>query len=99
MAGTGLGNNAKSTGERVVKCIAPLLARVLGTRGSAKKSGKLLTDMMTGRQYEGVTGKYFDRGKEVPSSALSYNKANAVHLWERSIELAQLEQQETLFKL
>ncbi|MDR1172331.1 MAG: hypothetical protein LBL24_07755, partial [Bacteroidales bacterium] len=77
----------------------PLLARILGTHSSAKKSGRLLAGMMTDSQYENVTGKYFDRGKDVPSSELSYNRANAVNLWERSIELTQLQQQETFFKL
>jgi NAD(P)-dependent dehydrogenase (short-subunit alcohol dehydrogenase family) len=99
MADTGLGGNTKSAGEKIVKHIAPLLARMLGTHSSAKKSGKWLAGMMTGSQYEHVTGKYFDRGKEAPSSELSYNRANAVNLWKRSIELTQLQQQETLFKL
>jgi hypothetical protein len=99
MADTGLGGSANSAGERIVKHIAPMLARILGTYSFAKKSGKLLADMMTGKQYENITGKYFDRGKEVSSSELSYSKANAVNLWERSIELTQLQQSETFFKL
>jgi NAD(P)-dependent dehydrogenase (short-subunit alcohol dehydrogenase family) len=99
MADTGLGGSAKSTGERIVKQIAPMLARLLGTRSTAKKSGKLLADLMSGKQYEQITGKYFDRGKEAASSELSYNKANAANLWERSVELTQLQQQETVFKL
>jgi NAD(P)-dependent dehydrogenase (short-subunit alcohol dehydrogenase family) len=99
MADTGLGEKAKGAGEIIVKRIAPLLARILGTHSSAKKSGRLLAGMMTGSRFENVTGKYFDREKEVPSSELSYNRANAVNLWERSIELTQLQPQETFFKL
>jgi NAD(P)-dependent dehydrogenase (short-subunit alcohol dehydrogenase family) len=99
MADTGLGENAKSAGERMVKYIAPLFARLLGTYSSAKKSGELLADTMTEKLYENITGKYFDRGKEIPSSELSYNKSNAVNLWEQSVELSRLQQQETLFKL
>jgi NAD(P)-dependent dehydrogenase (short-subunit alcohol dehydrogenase family) len=95
MADTGLGKNAKNVGEKVVKYIAPMLAYLLGVYSSAEKSGKLLADMMTGSHFEGITGKYFDREKEIPSSELSYNKANAVNLWKRSIELTQLQQQET----
>jgi NAD(P)-dependent dehydrogenase (short-subunit alcohol dehydrogenase family) len=98
MADTGLGENAKSMGERIVKQVAPLLARVLGTHSTAEKSGRLLADLMTGRQYERITGTYFDRGMEAASSELSYNKANAVNLWERSVELTQLQPQETVFK-
>jgi NAD(P)-dependent dehydrogenase (short-subunit alcohol dehydrogenase family) len=99
MADTGLSNSAKNTGERIVKHIAPMLACLLGTRSTAEKSGKLLADLMTGKQYENITGKYFDREKESASSELSYSKANAVNLWERSIELTQLQQQETIFRL
>ncbi|MDR3246834.1 MAG: hypothetical protein LBT50_10425 [Prevotellaceae bacterium] len=50
-------------------------------------------------QYEGVSGKYFDRGKEIPSSELSYNKANAENLWKGSTELVRLQNDETLFAL
>ncbi len=36
---------------------------------------------------EGVTGKYFTKCKEVPSSALSHDKALAEKLWQVSLEL------------
>jgi NAD(P)-dependent dehydrogenase (short-subunit alcohol dehydrogenase family) len=99
MADTGLSGNAKGFGERLAKNIAPLLARLLVTYSDAKKSGKLLASLMTDAQWEGITGKYFDRGKECPSSELSYNKVNAKNLWIRSIELVQLQKEETLFTL
>jgi NAD(P)-dependent dehydrogenase (short-subunit alcohol dehydrogenase family) len=44
MTDTGLGENAKSAGEKIAKCIAPLLARILGTHSSVKKSGRLARD-------------------------------------------------------
>jgi hypothetical protein len=72
---------------------------MMGLHSSAEKSGKLLSAMMTGSQFEGVTGKYFDREKETPSSELSYDKKNAVNLWERSTKLTQLQQHETIFKI
>jgi NAD(P)-dependent dehydrogenase (short-subunit alcohol dehydrogenase family) len=97
MADTGLGENAKSAGEIIVKYIAPLLARILGTHSSEKKSGRLLAGMMTGSRYENVAGKYFDRDRECPSSELSRNKANAENLWKRSVELAGLQANETIF--
>ncbi|MDR0511442.1 MAG: SDR family NAD(P)-dependent oxidoreductase [Rikenellaceae bacterium] len=87
MADTGLGGGAKSVGEKIIKRLAPLLARLMGKYSTAQISGKLLAEMMTGPRYEGVTGKYFDRGREARSSELSYSKANAVNLWERSMEL------------
>jgi NAD(P)-dependent dehydrogenase (short-subunit alcohol dehydrogenase family) len=89
MADTGLGGHAKTVGEKIATHLAPLIARLMGLHSSAEKSGKLLAAMMTDAQFEGITGKYFDRGKEIPSSVLSYNKENAVNLWEKSMELTQ----------
>jgi NAD(P)-dependent dehydrogenase (short-subunit alcohol dehydrogenase family) len=99
MADTGLSGNARGLAERVAKNMAPLLARLLGTYSDAKKSGRLLASLMTGARWEGVTGKYFDRDRERPSSELSRNKTNAGNLWQRSIELVGLRQNETLFTL
>jgi NAD(P)-dependent dehydrogenase (short-subunit alcohol dehydrogenase family) len=98
MADTGLGKT-KNVGERIAKCIAPLLARLLGTHSSAVKSGKLLANLMTDNRFDDFSGRYFDRGEETSSSALSYNKANAVNLWQRSIELVNLQKDETVFAL
>jgi NAD(P)-dependent dehydrogenase (short-subunit alcohol dehydrogenase family) len=97
MADTGLGGNAKGLATSMMKSIAPLAARLLGTLSSAEKSGKLLAALMTDAAFEGVTGKYFDREKEALSSELSCNKANAVNLWVRSIELTKLQSNETVF--
>jgi NAD(P)-dependent dehydrogenase (short-subunit alcohol dehydrogenase family) len=99
MADTGLSGNAKSFGEKVAKNLGPLIARFLGTHSSSVLSGKWLAELMTDAQFEGLTGKYFDRGKETRSSELSYNKANAVNLWRRSIELTQLQNDETIFTI
>ena len=55
--------------------------------------------MITDASFEGITGKYFDRENEIPSSELSYNKENAINLWERSIELTQIQQEETIFSI
>ena len=88
MADTGLAK-PKNRLEKVLKSIAPMIACLMGTRSSAKVSGKLLAEYMLDPKYEEITGKYFDRNKEVPSSKLSYNKENAINLWKRSIELIQ----------
>jgi NAD(P)-dependent dehydrogenase (short-subunit alcohol dehydrogenase family) len=91
MADTGLGDRAQGSLERLAKRLSPLLARCLGTASSAEKSGRLLAEMLTAPAFEGLTGRYFDRGRETPSSKLSYNKENAVNLWERSLGLAGIE--------
>jgi NAD(P)-dependent dehydrogenase (short-subunit alcohol dehydrogenase family) len=97
MADTGLSGNTKGFGEILAKNIAPLAARLLGTYSDAKKSGQLLASLMTGAQYNGASGKYFDRDRECPSSELSYNRDNAENLWKRSIELVGLQPNETIF--
>jgi NAD(P)-dependent dehydrogenase (short-subunit alcohol dehydrogenase family) len=98
MADTGLGKT-RSLGERIAKRVAPLLARLLGVHSSAVKSGKLLANLMTNDCFCGLSGRYFDREKEAPSSALSYHKANAENLWQRSVELVKLRKNETIFAL
>jgi hypothetical protein len=52
---------------------------------------------MLDAKYEGITGKYFDRSQEIKSSELSYNKQNAENLWQRSIELTKLQENEYVF--
>jgi NAD(P)-dependent dehydrogenase (short-subunit alcohol dehydrogenase family) len=99
MADTGLGGNVKTTGEKIAKRLAPLLARLMGLHSSSKKSGKLLAAMMTDESFQGITGRYFDREKEIQSSELSYNKANAANLWTQSIELVHLQPEETIFNI
>jgi NAD(P)-dependent dehydrogenase (short-subunit alcohol dehydrogenase family) len=99
MADTGLSGSAKSFGERLAKRLAPFAARLLGTLSSAGQSGKYLAALMTDAQFNGITGKYFDRGKKIPSSELSCNKANAENLWKRSIELVRLDRNETVLNI
>ena len=96
MADTGLAK-PKNAAEKLLQRVAPLIARLLGTHSSAVLSGKLLSDYMASAEYEGITGKYFDRKQEIRSSELSYNKENAVNLWNRSVELTKLQKKETVF--
>jgi hypothetical protein len=69
---------------------------MMGVHSTAIKSGKLLADLMTDSRYNGLTGRYFDRGKEILSSLLSYNRENAANLWQRSAELVRLQNYETI---
>lgn len=73
-------------------------ALIFGKLSSSKKSGKFLSELITSSQLSSITGKYIDRGKEVKSSKLSYNKDNARELWKTSIELVNLKKDETIFK-
>ena len=76
-----------------------LLGRLIGRLGNSKKSGKALASMITEAQYEHITGKYYDRGKETESSKPSYNKTAARNLWIESAELVKLKQGETILSI
>jgi NAD(P)-dependent dehydrogenase (short-subunit alcohol dehydrogenase family) len=91
MADTGLGDRATGVMERMAKRVAPLLARWMDTDSSSEQSGRWLAAMLTDPSLKDVTGKYFDRGREAPSSELSYKKACAVNLWERSLSLVEID--------
>ncbi|MDR0368779.1 MAG: SDR family NAD(P)-dependent oxidoreductase [Bacteroidales bacterium] len=95
MADTGLAT-PRNAAERFLQRIAPLIASVMGVRSSAPVSGKLLAGYMTIPEYEGITGKYFDRAHETKSSKLSYNRENALNLWNRSVELTQVQFDESV---
>lgn len=49
--------------------------------GSLEHSSKELADLITDPRYDRITGGYIDRGKEIPSSTLSYSLENAKELW------------------
>jgi NAD(P)-dependent dehydrogenase (short-subunit alcohol dehydrogenase family) len=38
-------------------------------------------------EVEGVTGKYFDENRSIPSDPASYNRASAERLWQLSLEM------------
>jgi NAD(P)-dependent dehydrogenase (short-subunit alcohol dehydrogenase family) len=90
MSDTGLSRGSNLLLSFVNKCVAPAFAYFQGRLGSSEKSGKALADMITDGKYEGITGKYIDRGIERESSTLSYNLANAQELWETSKQLTGL---------
>ena len=72
------------------------LAKVADRIGSLPVSSKALADMITEPYYGKVSGKYNDRGNDVPSSELSYNIENAVELWQTSVSLTGLQNEDTL---
>lgn len=48
--------------------------------------------LATSKDVEGITGQYFSRGKAIPSSKRSYNKAEAKRLWHLSEQMTHLTQ-------
>lgn len=101
MAGTGLGSDYSLPLRFVWNVILPALGALgVKIRGSKLNnlddSGKALARLVTDSQYAGITGKYFDIGREIPSSEESYDRQKAAGLWEKSAELVKLAPEETI---
>lgn len=75
-----------------------LMVLVKRRSNALEKSSAALASLVTDAKYNSVTGKYIDQGKIIKSSPLSYNKANAKNLWDKSVELVNLTDSETIFK-
>jgi retinol dehydrogenase-12 len=57
---------------------------------SPEKGAETSVYLASSPEVEGVTGKYFDNKRAVPSSSASYNEADAKRLWQISAELTHL---------
>lgn len=76
------------------------LQQVWDRIGSLEQSANALAHMVTDPSLDTMTGNYFDRGiNPKESSPLSYNSENALNLWNTSVTLTKLEQNETLLGL
>ena len=58
---------------------------------SPDKAARAAIYLATSPELEGVTGKYFSRGKEERSSRQSYDETSAERLWKLSAELTKLD--------
>jgi len=77
---------AKNNG-RFSRLIMPLIH--LGAI-SEEKGAETPTYLAASPEVEGVTGKYFDKKKAIPSSARSYDEAAQKRLWDLSAEMVGL---------
>ncbi len=57
---------------------------------SPEKGAETSVYLASSPEVEGVTGKYFDNKRAVPSSSASYNETDAKRLWQISAELTHL---------
>lgn len=90
--------NGDSGSNRIMKVTMNAFSYLIGRHGSAETSGKQLAETVTGSQWQGITGKYIDRGKETKSSPASYNKVAQNKLWRQSLDLANISNNETILK-
>jgi hypothetical protein len=58
---------------------------------SPDRAARAAIYLATSPELEGLTGKFFSRGKEKRSSRESYDEASAERLWNVSVELTKLD--------
>jgi NAD(P)-dependent dehydrogenase (short-subunit alcohol dehydrogenase family) len=90
MPDTGLGGlNKKLLRKWFLKYILPLFVKE--AMSTPQRSGKLLAELVTAEKMGGITGKYFDREKQIAPSKESFDKNKMDDLWNTSIELTNIE--------
>ncbi|WP_052400812.1 hypothetical protein [Oceanobacillus jeddahense] len=96
MPETGLARTYHPISRFVLKYFLGLFVIFPANINSVAKSGKTLASLVTDNQLKHVTGRYFEGKKEMKTSALSYNKENQKNLWNVSVELSQLQKDESV---
>ena len=82
--------------DKGVALLVPVLRRLSIPFSTAEASGRALAKMVTDPTLEGVSGRYFEIGKEAYSSEESYDQNKAKELWEGSAKLVRLSAGDTL---
>ena len=62
---------------------------------TAEEAAQALGGLLVDEKYSGVSGRYFDGFKEIPSSLESRDEAKARSVWEQSARLAGLSLENT----
>jgi NAD(P)-dependent dehydrogenase (short-subunit alcohol dehydrogenase family) len=95
--GTGLARDASPIGRFSWTVVLPLLLHLFPGLTSQQTAGQALARLVLDPGLQNVTGKYFERMQERPSSRESYDREKAVQLWETSASLVNLRPDETIF--
>lgn len=93
--------NSNIIAKKLLPHFASLLARIIKQKGSGVESGKGLANLITEKQFEGITRKYFDRNNETPieTSLQAQDNEAARKLWVESAELVNLKENETILSI
>jgi NAD(P)-dependent dehydrogenase (short-subunit alcohol dehydrogenase family) len=103
MPGTGLARDYGPAMRFVWSAIGPALLPVLrfliGNVHRPDESGKALARLVLDPDLEGIGARYYEVGKEIRSSAESYDETKSAELWEGSVELVNLRAEDTPLRL
>ena len=97
--GTGLARNYPPVLKFISDYVFKALIVFVHNVNTAQNSGKRLANLAYSDKYKSAKGKYFEGEKEIKSSTDSYNKEFQKSLWESSIELLGITQNETSISL
>ncbi len=100
LTGTGITVNALHPGitaTNIIANVAPPIARpfvgiIKRFLQTPEQGAQTALYLATSPEVEGVTGKYFIKGKQEPSVPISYDEALQERVWDMSAELVGLEQ-------
>ena len=92
----GYGPLARFLWNKGTALLAPVMGRLGVAFSTPEKSGRALARLVDGNEFEGVSGRYFQIGREIRSSEESYDREKATELWKTSTFLTQLLPRETL---
>ncbi|MEQ8413476.1 MAG: SDR family NAD(P)-dependent oxidoreductase [Imperialibacter sp.] len=92
--GTGLARTYPSFMQFLWKNIFPILVLLKPNVNTAKNSGKRLANLAFSEKYRSARGKYFEGEKVISSSDDSYNKSYQEELWNSSLELLNMKQED-----
>lgn len=97
--GTGLARTYSPFLRFVSNYIFPLLRFFVHNVNTAKNSGTRLANLAYSDEYKNARGKYFEGTKDIKSSTDSYNREFQNILWETTIDLLGIKQNETSVSL
>jgi NAD(P)-dependent dehydrogenase (short-subunit alcohol dehydrogenase family) len=84
MPATGLARDYGPLARFAVAFVLPVLPLFVPNANRVSTSGARLARLAIDPAYDGVSGRYFSRGREMRSSADSYDEARARELWDAS---------------
>lgn len=87
MPTTSLAREYGPLGRFAMSYVLPILPLFVPNAHRVPTSARRLADLVEDPSYARVSGRYFSRGKELPSSKASYDETKARELWDVSCDL------------